>query len=276
MKNPKRMLAIAGMSLTAAALFGISAPAQAEPAAKSADIAASSQTQGYGWDDDYVVGYYNSEWQCNKAGWWGKKSHAWSDWYCYPAFVPTYGWVWVLEVEEDHWYWDNWTGGWPGNWPYKPTYMVHHKYHIGGPYKHPFKYQKGIKYGNIKGFPNDFPKWKKPGFPGYPGGGNGPSYPGGGNGPSYPGGGSGPSYPGGGSGPSYPGGGESPSYPGGGESPSYPGSGNGSKYPGGGKLPKLLGGLKAAGGSGGTSGPSDVAAPAGPSAPTAPSGPALR
>ena len=162
MKNAKRTLALASMTLAAGAMLGIT-PAQASPATAQTPSTDTAKSGPYwDWDDEYVVGYYFSKWECYKAGWWGEKVGAWGDYYCYPAWVPGWGHVWVLQVEEDHWYWNSWNGYWPQNWPYKPNYVAK-PFHVGGQYQHPFKFKKGIKYGKLNGYElNPYKKFNGP------------------------------------------------------------------------------------------------------------------
>lgn len=152
MKNAKRMLALAGITLAAGAMLGIT-PAQAAPATPQSSSAATAKSGPYNdwWGDQYVVGYYNSEWQCRKAGWWGERRNAWSDYSCYPAWgINNWGRVWVLQVEENDWRWDRWDGGWPRGWEYRPNYLSG-PFDIGGYYDHPFNLYSGVGYR----LPND-------------------------------------------------------------------------------------------------------------------------
>ncbi|WP_430781954.1 hypothetical protein [Actinoplanes sp. G11-F43] len=219
MKNAKRMLALASMTLAAGAMLGIT-PAQATPADAATTTGSATAKSGpyWDWDDEYVVGYYYNQWECNKAGWWGERNRAWSDYYCFPAWVPGWGNVWVLQVEENDWYWNKWNGGWPGGWPYKPNHFGK-PFHVGGGYTHPFKFKKGVKYGKLNGIPfNPYQKYNGPKGPYDKGGKFDPPYGGGGgypdNKPPYGGGGGSPDnqppYGGGGSDnqPPYAGGGD--------------------------------------------------------------------
>ncbi|SDS29328.1 hypothetical protein [Actinoplanes derwentensis] len=166
MKNAKRMLALAGMTLAAGAMLGIT-PAQAAPATTQAPSTATAKSGPYyDWDDQYVVGYYNNERDCRKAGWWGERRGAWSDYDCFPAWgYNNWGRVWVLQVEENDWRWDRWDGGWPRGWDYRPTHYGRPFNVGGGGYNHPFADLSYVGY--------DFPRHPhKPYHPGsgYPGG----------------------------------------------------------------------------------------------------------
>ncbi|MBW6435266.1 hypothetical protein KZ829_16125 [Actinoplanes hulinensis] len=152
MKNAKRMLALAGMTLAAGAMLGI-APAQAAP---GADQSPSSKTvtSGWGvdwnvgWDDDYVVGVYNNPWACRNAGAWVSRAGAWGNFDCVPAWDVRWGRIWVLQVQRDYWSWNRWNG-WQGNWPYRPNYLYGNTYNIGvGGYDNPFRNRVGFRYGH--------------------------------------------------------------------------------------------------------------------------------
>ncbi|MEV0900605.1 hypothetical protein [Actinoplanes sp. NPDC049802] len=148
MKNAKRMLALAGMTLAAGAMLGI-APAQAAPAAdQSSSTTTVSNGPRWDWDDEYVVGVYNNPWECRSAGRWGERVGSWEDYDCYEAWDLRWGRVWVLQVEEDDWEWDDWDG-WRGDWPHRPHYMYGSRYHIGGAYSHPFRNRHGFKYSHL-------------------------------------------------------------------------------------------------------------------------------
>ncbi|GAA4603046.1 hypothetical protein GCM10023107_62680 [Actinoplanes octamycinicus] len=91
-----------------------------------------------------MVGYYRTEWACERAGWTGRRHGAWDAYDCDPVRYGWRGWVFRLVVEEDDWQWDDWRGPWPGDWPYRPDYAGrpfhirgggHHGPH-GGPWGH--------------------------------------------------------------------------------------------------------------------------------------------
>jgi hypothetical protein len=132
MNKAMRLLALAGAGAAAGAMLATS-PVQAAPSAGQSSGSAGVQT--FKADYEYVVGHYKREWQCERAGFHGKRVGAWDDYDCDPVRAWR-GWVWELEVEEDAWEWDSWKGGWPGGWPYKPDY-IGGPFHVGGkPWKH--------------------------------------------------------------------------------------------------------------------------------------------
>ncbi|GAA0457760.1 hypothetical protein Aca07nite_70380 [Actinoplanes capillaceus] len=151
MKNAKRMLALAGMTLAAGAMLGI-APAQAAPATDQSPRPA-AVVDGWGpgwnvgWNDDYVVGVYLNPWQCRNAGLWVDRVGAWSDFDCVPAWDARWGRIWVLQIERDYWSWNRWNG-WQGNWPYRPNYLYGNAYNIGAGYVNPFYNRAGFRYGH--------------------------------------------------------------------------------------------------------------------------------
>ncbi|MBU2670324.1 hypothetical protein KOI35_43165 [Actinoplanes bogorensis] len=109
------MLAIAGLGLGAAVAVG-AGPAQAATAAGSAQGTTSSvstQARGY-WDDDEVVGYFQSRRECERVGRIGEWRDRWDDYDCDRVRG---GWgrgAWVLTVDSwnDRWDNSNWYGGW--------------------------------------------------------------------------------------------------------------------------------------------------------------------
>lgn len=173
MKNAKRMLALAGITLAAGAMLGIT-PAQAAPASPQSSSTATAKSGPYNdwWGNQYVVGYYNSEWQCRKAGYWAERRNAWSDFSCYPAWgINNWGRVWVLQIEENDWRWDRWDGGWPRGWDYRPNYLSG-PFDIGGYYNHPFNRYPDVGYrlpGGLGYHGNLYHPGKYGGDYGYPG-----------------------------------------------------------------------------------------------------------
>ncbi|MBO3738866.1 hypothetical protein [Actinoplanes flavus] len=149
MKNAKRMLALAGMTLAAGAMLGI-APAQAAPGADQSPRTA-TVASGWGWDvgwnNDYVVGVYNNLWACRNAGRWVAGVGAWTDFDCVPAWDVRWGRIWVLQIDRGYWGWNRWNG-WQGNWPYRPNYLYGNTYSIGGGYANPFYNRVGFRYGH--------------------------------------------------------------------------------------------------------------------------------
>ena len=125
------MLALAGMSLAAGAMIGVG-PAQAAPAAaQPTGSGTSGQAQSPSLDRDYIVGSFRFQQACRRAGWTGIRRGAWEDYRCFPLRQGWRGLVWVLEVEEDDWSWNEWRGDWPGGWPDRPDY-VGRPFHIRG------------------------------------------------------------------------------------------------------------------------------------------------
>ncbi|WIM99194.1 hypothetical protein ACTOB_002838 [Actinoplanes oblitus] len=130
MNKAQRFLALAGMGFAAGAMISMG-PAQAAPSTTQASSGGGSATRASDWGDDHVVGYYRTEWSCERAGWTGKRYGAWYDYDCDPIRYGWRGWVFRLVVDEDDWGWDDWRGSWPGDWPYRPDYLGR-PFHIGG------------------------------------------------------------------------------------------------------------------------------------------------
>ena len=115
MNRVTRVLAIAGLSLGAAVAIG-AGPAQAAPS--TGQTTAGSTTQARGWDDDEVVGYFNSRRECERVGRIGERRDRWDDYDCDRVRGGFGRGTWVLEVSDWNDGWDNhnWYGGWYNNW----------------------------------------------------------------------------------------------------------------------------------------------------------------
>ncbi|GIF15508.1 hypothetical protein [Actinoplanes teichomyceticus] len=121
MNKAQRFLALAGMGVAAGAMIGVS-PVQAAPAGASSASGGGAATRVSDWGGDAVVGYYRTEWACERAGWTGRRYGAWDAYDCNPVRYGWRGWVFQLVVQEDDWEWNDWDGPWPGGWPYRPDY----------------------------------------------------------------------------------------------------------------------------------------------------------
>ncbi|MFI1990354.1 hypothetical protein [Actinoplanes sp. NPDC020271] len=132
MKKAQRFLALTGMSLAAGAMIGMG-PAQAAPAAGQSSTGGSTAGRAFG---EHVVGYYRTEWACERAGFTGKRFHAWWDYDCDPINYGWRGWVFQLVVDDDDWQWNDWRGTWPGGWPYRPDFAGQ-TFHVRGPHGRP-------------------------------------------------------------------------------------------------------------------------------------------
>ncbi|MFC3990598.1 hypothetical protein [Actinoplanes siamensis] len=115
MKKAERFLALTGMSLAAGAMIGVS-PAQAAPS--GGDDAVRTADFGNG----YLIGYYRTQWSCEKAGWTGTRYGAWTYYDCAPIEDGRRGWMFELTVDRNAWQWDEWRGQWPAQWPYRPDH----------------------------------------------------------------------------------------------------------------------------------------------------------
>ncbi|BCJ46784.1 hypothetical protein GCM10010168_36940 [Actinoplanes ianthinogenes] len=147
MNKAQRVLALAGMGFAAGAMIGMG-PAQAAPSATPTSSGGGSATRASDWGDEHVVGYYRTEWSCERAGWTGKRYGAWYDYDCDPVRYGWRGWVFRLVVDEDDWEWDDWRGSWPGDWPYRPDYAGR-PFHIRGDHGP----HHGWPHGGPMGFP---------------------------------------------------------------------------------------------------------------------------
>ncbi|BCY07988.1 hypothetical protein [Actinoplanes sp. L3-i22] len=130
MNRAQRFLALTGMSLAAGAMIG-AGPVQAAPSTGQSSTSGSTAGRASGFGDENVVGYYRTEWACERAGFTGRRFHAWDDYDCDPIHYGWRGWVFQLVVDDDDWVWDDWRGSWPGGWPYRPDFAGR-PFHIRG------------------------------------------------------------------------------------------------------------------------------------------------
>ncbi|GAA2880172.1 hypothetical protein Acy02nite_27020 [Actinoplanes cyaneus] len=134
MNKAQRFLALTGMSIAAGAMIGMG-PVQAAPSAGQSSTGGSTagRVSAFG---EHVVGYYRTEWSCERAGYTGKRFRAWYDFDCDPIRYGWRGWVFQLVVDDNDWGWDDWRGSWPGGWPYRPDF-VGQPFHVRGGHGRP-------------------------------------------------------------------------------------------------------------------------------------------
>ncbi|MEV6305232.1 hypothetical protein AB0M02_37870 [Actinoplanes sp. NPDC051861] len=142
MNKAMRFLALAGASVAAGAMLGTGA-AQAAPSVSSpAGSASGNSVQTWDYDDDYVIGPFRGPGQCKKFGIIGKKLGAFDRFHCFWGWKPGHGKGWYLEVKQDYWQWDDFSGVFDNSWPYKVKV-------ISGPYGHyKNKHYKSKDYGD--------------------------------------------------------------------------------------------------------------------------------
>lgn len=133
MNKAQRVLAL-GIGLAAGAMIGMG-PAQAAPSVGQSATSGGTASRASDFGDDNVVGYYRTEWACERAGFTGRRFGAWGDYDCDPINYGFRGWVFQLVVDDGDWYWNDWRGRWPGGWPYRPDYAGR-PFHIRGGHGH--------------------------------------------------------------------------------------------------------------------------------------------